>query len=336
MHHGDVSPQIARGLLSLKKQINRAKVTSSKLDESINVAVWNIREFGKSDRTPAAIHYIAEILGQFDLVALVELRDDLTDLGRVLPYLGVTWDVVYSDWIEDYGGNKERIAFLFDRRAVTFNGLAAEVDAPRKKVGKEYLAARSFWRAPYMCSFRAGNFDFIAIATHARWGNVAGRKAELQMLSDWIGTRFNDKYVEDHDLIVMGDFNVPKIGDKLFKALTSCGLQIPDVLVDLEEGDRIIGGSNLKETARYDQILHLPTRDKTEPAQDLNKRRITAGGTINFFDRGKCIKELFPDENYTKQQFSFQMSDHFPVWVQVKTDIEGDRFEQIIRNSKKA
>ena len=35
-------------------------------------------------RTDAAIHYIAEILGQFDLIAIVELRDNLEDLGRAL------------------------------------------------------------------------------------------------------------------------------------------------------------------------------------------------------------------------------------------------------------
>ena len=75
-----------------------------------------------SGRTPAAIHFIAEILGQFDLVSLVELRNDLTDLGRVLPILGPSWDVVDSDWNDDAGGNQERTAFLFDRRAVTFNG----------------------------------------------------------------------------------------------------------------------------------------------------------------------------------------------------------------------
>src|SRR3712207_8884252 len=48
--------------------------------------------------------------------------------------------IVYSDWIDDAGGNKERTAFLFDRRAVTFNGLAAEIDAPRVKQGTEWLA----------------------------------------------------------------------------------------------------------------------------------------------------------------------------------------------------
>ena len=327
MHHGNVSLQIAQGLLALQKRIAAAKIPPSKLDETINVAAWNIREFGKVRRTQAAIHYIAEILGQFDLVALVELRDDLTDLGRVLPILGPSWDVVYSDWIDDSGGNKERAAFLFDRRAVTFNGLAAEVDAPRGKKEMEYLATQSFWRAPYMCSFRAGNFDFIAIVTHARWGKgIKGRQAELQMLADWIDTRFKNKFVEDHDLIVMGDFNVPKMADSLFKALTSRGLQVPDALVNLRAGDQVIGGSNLSKDARYDQILHLPT---------LKKRFSNDGGTLDFFGSDASIKVLFPDKDYTREKFSFQLSDHFPLWVQIKTDIDGERLNQIVQDGKK-
>lgn len=328
MHHGAVSPQIAQGLLALKNRIVAAKIPPSKLDETINVAVWNIREFGKIHRTEAAIHYIAEILGQFDLVALVELRADLTDLGRVLPILGPSWDVVYSDWIDDAGGNKERTAFLFDRRAVMFNGLAAEVDAPRGKQGTEYLATQSFWRAPYMCSFRAGNFDFIVIATHARWGDsIEGRQAELQVLADWIDMRFKDKFAEDHDLIVMGDFNVPKIGDSLFKALTSRGLQVPDALVNLRAGSQVIGGSNLGKDARYDQILHLPT---------LKKRFSNEGGALDFFGSDANIKVLFPDKDYTRDKFSFQLSDHFPLWVQIKTDIDGERLNQIVQDGKKA
>src|SRR6476660_8808761 len=163
MHHGDVSPEIASGLLALKKRIAASKIAPSKLDESINIAVWNIREFGKKARTLPAIHYIAEILNQFDLIALVELRNDLSDLGKVLWFLGPTWDVVYSDWIEDPGGNDERVAFLFDRRAVSFNGLAAEIDAPRTKKAQEYLASQSFWRAPCMWSLRAGYFGGVVL-----------------------------------------------------------------------------------------------------------------------------------------------------------------------------
>ena len=75
-----------------------------------------------------------------------------------------------------------------------------------------------------MCAFRAGNFDFLAIATHARWGDsIEARTAELQLLSDWIDTRFKEKFVEDHDLLVMGDFNTPKTNDPIFGALVSTG-----------------------------------------------------------------------------------------------------------------
>ena len=230
--------------------------------------------------------------------------------------------------MDDAGGNKERTAFLFDDRAVTFNGLAAEVDAPRGKKETEYLAAQSFWRAPYMCSFRSGNFDFIAIATHARWGDsIKGRQAELQMLADWIDTRFKDKYVEDHDLIVMGDFNVPKINDDLYKALTSSGLLLPEALVNLKAGDQVIGGTNLGKDARYDQILHLPT---------LKKRFSNVGGTLDFFGSDARIKELFPDKDYTREKFSFQLSDHFPLWVQIKIDIDGARLNQIVQDGKKS
>jgi hypothetical protein len=327
MHHGDVSPQIAAGLLALRKRIAAAKIPPSKLDETINVAMWNIREFGKKRRTNAAIHYIAEILGQFDLIALVELRDDLADYGRVCQILGPSWDLVYSDWMSDSGGNRERVGFLFDRRAVTFNGLAAEIEAPRGKKGTEYLAELSFWRAPYMCSFRAGNFDFIALATHARWGDsLDGRAAELGMLADWIDTRFKDKSVEDTDLIVMGDFNTPSLDDKTFKALTRRGLQIPDALVDLKVGEMTVKGSNLGKDARYDQILHLPT---------LKKRFTNFGGTLDFYVSDAAIKELFPDAGYTRMEFTFQLSDHFPVWVQIDTDIDGQRLTQIVQDARK-
>jgi endonuclease/exonuclease/phosphatase family metal-dependent hydrolase len=326
MHHGKVTPAIAKGLVALRKRLWDADIASSRLDESINVAVWNIREFGKKRRTDAAIHYIAEILGQFDLISLVELRDDLTDLSRVLPLLGKSWDIVYSDWMDDGGGNRERTAFLFDTRAVIFNGLAAEVDAPRKKIRGEYLASTSFWRAPYMCSFRAGNFDFVAIALHARWGTgTKGREGELRMLSDWITQRAQQKNFEDKDLIVMGDFNTPKLDDKLFKALTACGLRVPDSLKNLRVGKHIVGGSNLDKKYRYDHILHMPTSQK---------RFSNHGGAVDFFINDKGIKALFPDAKYSCQEFSFQLSDHFPIWAQINTDIDGDRFTQIIKNGR--
>jgi hypothetical protein len=327
MHHGIVSADIANGLLALKARIEDAKIPSSRLDESINIAVWNIREFGRTRRTEAAIHYIAEIIGQFDLVAIVELRSNLEDLGRVMSFLGDYWKVVFSDWDDDPGANDERTAFLYDRRAVIHSGLAAEIGAPRVRKGTEWVTEESFWRAPYLCSFRAGNFDFLALALHARWGDsTAARADELKRLSHWIETRFKSKYVEDNDLIVMGDFNTPSLTDPTFAALTSSsGLQIPESLVKLKVGDRVIGGSDLGKNARYDQILHRAT----VPSNFCN-----TGGALDFFIDDSKIGELFPGKkNYTRAKFTYQLSDHLPIWIQVKTDISTYILNQIIRGS---
>ena len=73
------------------------------------------------------------------MISIVELRDNLTDLGRVLPILAPYWRVVYSDIIPDAGGNMERVGFIYDKRAVSVTGLAAAAHPPRKKSGKEYL-----------------------------------------------------------------------------------------------------------------------------------------------------------------------------------------------------
>jgi Endonuclease/Exonuclease/phosphatase family len=316
MFHGNVSPEIAAGLLELQSRISKAKIPSSKIDETLNIATWNIREFGKKRRSEAAIHYIAEILGQFDLVGIVELRDDLTDLGRVLPILGPYWRAVYSDAILDPGGNRERIAFIYDKRAVVFNGLAAEANPPRIKKGEEYLANISWWRSPYMASFRAGNFDFVVISAHVRWGASAGsRVVELQMLADWVDAKRKEKAAEDKDIIVMGDFNIPSRDDDLFKAITSKGLQIPKGLRQLTFG------SNLEKDKRYDQILQASAYPDTF---------CNFGGVVDFYIDAAHIKGLFPG-GMSKLDFTFQMSDHLPLWMQVGTDIDGFKLEQIVQ-----
>ncbi len=316
MNHGTVSRQIAAGLLALQERISAAKIPSSKIDETLNIATWNIRDFGKKPRSQAAVHYIAEILGQFDLVGVIELRDNLADLGRVLEILGPYWRAVYSDMIPDAGGNRERIAYVYDKRAVVFNGLAAEANPPRKKKGLEYLSDKNFWRAPYTASFRSGNFDFVVLSVHVRWGDsLEARRQELEMLADWVEGRRRDRHNEDNDIIVMGDFNIPSRTDALFKAVTKHGLSIPKALTGVGHG------SNLEKNKRYDQILHYANY----PENFTN-----AGGVLDFFIDESRIGELFPG-GMSKADFTYQMSDHLPLWMQINTDIDGQQLQQIVR-----
>lgn len=311
MFHGKISASIATGLQELRARIKAAKIPSSKLDETLNLATWNIREFGKKKRSEAAIHYIAEILGQFDLISLVELRDDLTDLSRILPILGPYWRVVYSDIIPDAGGNHERIGFLYDKRAVAFTGLAAAANPPRKKSGQEYVPEFTWWRAPYMASFSAGNFDFVIVTAHVRWGDSAeARTAEIASFANWIELKRKQKNVEDKDFIITGDFNIES--PEMYKALTSQGLVAPAAL---RKGDF---GTNLAKDKRYDQILHYPIYAESF----MNK-----GGVLDFYSGG--TESLFPGMD--KLDFTFQLSDHLPLWVQINTDNDGQQLEQMIK-----
>ncbi len=314
MHYGRVSREIARGLKVLRKRIDDAAIPPSKLDESINVATWNIREFGRRRRRKAALHYIAEILGQFDLIAVTEVRDNLTELRKVLDYLGPYWRAVYSDFNTDPAGNRERIAYIYDKRAVAFTGLAAEADPPRKrnKTLGEYLPAITWWRSPYIVSFRAGNFDFILVTAHIRWdttGGPASRARALKTLATWIDLRRREKHVADKDIIVMGDFNIPKTNDALFKAVTSAGLRVPAPLRDIH--------TNLAKNKRYDQILHFPT---------YTKSFTNHGGVLDFYRNNH--KPLFRDLD--KTAFTYQMSDHLPLWVQINTDTASEKLDQIL------
>ncbi len=323
MHHGEISAEIAKGLKVLRGFIDDSEIPSSKLDETLNLATWNIRKFGQKSRMDVSLHYIAEIMGQFDLIAVTELHENLEDLGKVLKILGPYWRAVYSDSIPDQGGTRERMAYVFDKRAVSFTGLAAEADAPRKKQENgEWIPALSWWRSPYIASFRSGNFDFVLITAHIRWADSAkDRLKPLKLLAKWVHDRRKNKFGADKDIILLGDFNIPKLDDKLSKAITSKGLKIPDKMRELH-------GSNLGKNKRYDQILHYPVPDGN---------LIEHAGVLDFFAEGvPGIEKLFPGQNLTKPKFTYQLSDHLPLWVQLNTDNDDQQLDQILQGKKGA
>jgi hypothetical protein len=248
------------------------------------------------------------------------LRRNLSQLKKVMNILGPYWDVVYSDYTPDYGGNWERFAYLFDRRAATFTGLASELDPPRRKnkTTGEYVPLFAWWRNPFIGSFRAGSFDFVVISAHIRWGKkAADRIKPLELLAKTIDKRRRDSYGTDKDIILVGDFNIPQIGDPLFNAITSKGLRMPQALLGSDHG------SNLKRDKRYDQILHYPTETKCFTDN---------GGVLDFYIGG--IKKLYPSNTPKKEAFTYELSDHLPLWIQVDTDTAEEQLEQIVQGRK--
>jgi len=100
----------------------------------VRIATWNIREFDSPSygyRSQEAKAYIAEIISYFDLIALQEIRRDLGALEDVRRLLGPGWDYIATDVTEGASGNKERMAFLFNREKVWFRNVAGELTLPK-------------------------------------------------------------------------------------------------------------------------------------------------------------------------------------------------------------
>jgi hypothetical protein len=45
----------------------------------------------------------------------------------------------------------------------------------------------------------------------------------------------------------------------------------------------------------------------------------------------KALQKLEFGSDLTKANFTFQLSDHLPLWMQMNTDIDGVQLDQIIR-----
>lgn len=102
----------------------------------VRIATWNIQEFDSPSygfRSQESLAYIAEIISHFDLIALQEIKRDLGPLHHIKELLGPSWDFIATDITEGSSGNRERMAFLFNREKVSFSRVAGELTLPKGK-----------------------------------------------------------------------------------------------------------------------------------------------------------------------------------------------------------
>lgn len=313
MRHEGIDNETAKGIQELRRRFEMEgnHVPPSILDETMNLATWNIREFGRRPREPKSLHYIAEVIGRFDLVALTEVRRNLGELKRVMEILPPFWDFIVSDYGSDRAANGERIAYVFDKRVVRFTGVAAEANPPRTRRDGKYVSKFTWWRAPYIATFRSGNFEFMVVTVHTRWGKGEEDRMEpLKGLAKWVKQRSKHHFGSHRDILVVGDMNVPSRDSKLFRMLKRNGLLLPKAIMELTQHGAT---TNLSRRATYDQILHHAT----------NRKRFTdQAGVLDFYMQD--YKPLYPELSSIRD-FTYQMSDHLPLWIQLDTWIEDER-----------
>ncbi len=130
---------------ALKERLAESPQEPKTLNKTVRIATWNLREFGKSNyggRSFEELYYIAEIISHFDLIALQEIRGDLTEFQNLMRTLGPQWDFIATDVTGGRPGNDERMVFLYNCDVVQFRNIAGELTLEENQKVKAYFGER--------------------------------------------------------------------------------------------------------------------------------------------------------------------------------------------------
>jgi endonuclease/exonuclease/phosphatase family metal-dependent hydrolase len=281
--------------------------------DNLLVGTWNIRAFGGATprfepgpkdnpkRNYADVCALAEVVRRFDVVAIQETREDLTALKAMMRRLGDHWTFIITDVGLGDAANGERLAYVYDRGRVKTSGLAGELVVPAKGIGEgDQTLVDQFARSPFAVSFSTGDDGLTLVTTHIVYGHQAkDRTKEIHAVGEWLKDRASSGRDFDTNMIALGDFNIDKLGDDNFEALTATGISIPDQL-QTRSSTIFDHGTT---THFYDQIAWFESDGPEKLAFDCSD--------AGYFDWTKYI--LTDLESIPK---SWRISDHFPLWCE--------------------
>lgn len=323
--------RVIEKLIALRAQLDK-EIPQKTASNSLLLATWNIRKFG-DNRMTESLYYIAEIISRFDLIALQEVMGNKKGLERVMALLGKDWNYIATDSTEGSGG-QECMAFIYNTNKVSFKNLAGEIVLPQN----ELINDLQFARTPFCVSFQAGWFKFNLSTVHIFYGDSKKvnerRLKEIDAIAKFLTKRAKK---ENFNYVLLGDFNIPTIDCDYMKALEKNKFYIPNAIKEHP--------TDLGQTNHYDQIAF--NLQLTDTMQVFDERQQKAGA-LNFtksvftdhdleiyrpyFDEKNLAKPEKEIRNYYLKTFrTFQMSDHLPLWVELKVDFS----EQYLDDLKK-
>jgi endonuclease/exonuclease/phosphatase family metal-dependent hydrolase len=321
--------------------INKLQLLRSQLDKEIPektanntllLATWNIREFG-DNRKPESLYYIAEIISRFDLVAIQEVAGNKKGLEKVMALLGKDYNYIATDSTEGSAGGQECMAFVFNTNKVSFKNMAGEIVLPKDKL----LESLQFARTPFCVSFQAGWFKFNLSTVHIYYGKSSGvdpqRLKEIEGIAKFLTKRATK---ENFNYVLLGDFNINKVDGDYMQALEKNGFYIPNAIKKHP--------TDLGQTKHYDQIaFNLQLTDTMKVFQEKEQKSGSFNFTksvytendlptyLPFFDKkyveNKTDKQIM--QYYKTKYRTFQMSDHLPLWVELKVDFSEQYLEDL-------
>ena len=220
---------------------------------------------------------------------------------------------------------------------------AVMVDLPKSALKGDSL---QFARTPFLVAFQAGWLKFILCTVHIYYGSgkkgLARRNEEIRKLTDVLAERAESEIDSDarNHFFVLGDFNIVGKDHATWESLHTRGFKVPDELAELPKG------SNVKRDKAYDQIAYW-----ADAAKGWKGNTKVDAGRAGIFDFFKYVFRYGKDDPNNedadyyagdvkktkltyKEWRTYQMSDHLPMWIELRTDF-GDDYLQRIASKKK-
>ena len=203
-------------------------------------------------------------------------------------------------------------------------------------------------RTPTIVGFEAGWFRFMLSTVHIIWGEGdeghPTRVAEIQALANFLMNRSEDVNAWSQNLFLLGDFNIFNAdpSNAAFAALIDNGFIIPESLQNIPPTN--VGAkarfydqialrtrkNNLAPTGRggvfdyFEKIYrnddyqdYIPTMMEGRAEDDPeNKLTFNRGGNL----RTENQRQAYYRNHWRRQQ----MSDHLPMWLELKIDYGQD------------
>ena len=102
------------------------------------IGSFNIRKLGNArSRSPQTWEFLARVCGQYDLLAVQEVMDNLSGLRRIMDLLGPDFGMIVSDSTGAFpgaAGLAERLAFIFRWSIVCRGEVVSDISYDRSKV----------------------------------------------------------------------------------------------------------------------------------------------------------------------------------------------------------
>ncbi len=217
-----------------------------------------------------------------------------------------------------------------------------------QKVGRY----RQFARTPFLVAFQAGWFKFNLCTVHLYYGAGSGAKyerrvKEIAAISKFLADRakeVREREKTGENFILLGDFNIVGPEDETMKALKKNRFTLPEKLYK----------SNVSQSMYYDQIAFMVKKGELQMGPSKKN-----SGVFRFFDsvyrdddyplyhdliantdlrdyhekgtkkagqlRSKSEKKAY----YCNKWRTWQMSDHCPLWVELKIDFSNQYLNRI-------